>query len=219
MKKIAIIGATGRTGKHLVEQVARQNYIPVCLERESSEYNSIKVEPISIIGTPLNYDDVFKALDGCFTVLCALNISRKSDAPWAKVISPANLLEESMKNIAKAMKEHGIKRVITVSAWGVGDSYNEVNWMFRLLINKTNVGVAYNGHEKQERVLQESELDWTAVRPVGLSNEKVSRPTRVSLNGDKKLKMMISRKDVAKFMLDIIDKEMYYRTFPSISND
>ena len=124
-----------------------------------------------------------------------------------------------MKNIVNAMKEKGIKRVITVSAWGVGDSYKEVNWMFRFLINKTNVGVAYKGHEDQERILRNSSLNWTAVRPVGLNNDTKHHPTRISQNGSKKLRMMISRQNVAKFMLEILDDEKYYQTNPSISNE
>jgi hypothetical protein len=81
------------------EQVARQNYIPVYLEKSPSEDKSIQARPISIIGMPLNYEDVFKTLEGRSALLCALNISRKYDAPWSKIVPPTNLLEESMKSI------------------------------------------------------------------------------------------------------------------------
>ena len=217
MEKIAVFGATGRTGKHIVEEVANRGFIPVCLVRGKSKEKITERKAFSIIGSPLEYEDVLETIDGCDAVLIALNISRKSDFPWAKVITPPDLLDVAMKNIVKAMNETGVRRVITVSAWGVGDSYAEVNWMFRFLINKTKVGVAYAGHEDQERVLRASGLDWTSVRPVGLSNETWNSRVRVSFKGEKKLRMTISRKDVAKFMLDILEDKKFFQTTPSIS--
>lgn len=216
MKKIAIIGATGRTGNIITKLSIERGFFPVCLIRENSK-DKLKNEISTVIGSPLIFEDVRKTLEGCEAVFVALNITRKSDAPWSKVISPVNLLNESMKNIIKASKELGIDRIITISAWGVGDSYKEINWMFRFLINKTNVGVSYKGHEDQEKLLNESGLNYTAVRPVGLSNGKLTENIIISQRGDNKLKMSISRKDVAKFMIDIVDNNNYFKTTPSIS--
>jgi hypothetical protein len=55
-----------------------------------------------------------------------------------------------------------------------------------------------------------SGLDRTSVRPVGLTDSENQKPVRVSIKGDKKLNMTISRKDVARLMLDIVDDEKYY---------
>lgn len=219
MRRICIFGATGRTGKHLVNLVAERGMTPVCLVRKESKEKPMHKSAVLVEGSPLVYDDVKRALTDCDAVLVALNVARKSDWPWAKLVSPPDLLEVSMTNIVKAMGETGAKRIITVSAWGVGDSYAEINEIFRFLINKTNVGTAYAGHEQQEKVLKESNLDWTSVRPVGLSNSEKQKSVRVSIKGDKKLNMTISRKDVARFMLDIVDDEKYYQQEPSISSE
>ncbi|WP_421878783.1 NAD(P)-dependent oxidoreductase [Marinoscillum sp.] len=216
---VAIFGATGRTGIHLVDEAVSLGHNPVCLVRDESS-SKLSSKKVSIVtGSPLEYEDVKKTIDGCEAVFCALNIARESDNPWSKVVSPQNLLEQSMSNIVRVMKEKGIKRILTVSAWGVADSYEETNWMFKLLINKTNVGTAYRGHEQQEKILKESDLEWTSVRPVGLTNSLKHKPTRVSIDGSKKLRMTIGRKDVAKFMLSILKDEQYFRKAPSISND
>ena len=217
MKKIAIIGSSGRTGSLLTEQALKRNIMPICLVREGSA-DKLPDGASIVKGTPLNYKNVKAAVTDCEAVLCALNIARKSDFPWAPLVSPPNLLHDGMKNIVQVMKETGVSRVITVSAWGVGDSYKEVNWMFRFLINKTKVGIAYAGHEEQERLLKDSGLNWTSVRPVGLTNSGISDKLLVSRNGNQKLKMSISRADVAKFMLDILEDENFYQTAPSISN-
>jgi len=166
----------------------------------------------------MNEQDVAKTVNGVDAVLVALNIARKSDFPWAPIVSPPDLLKVSMNNITKTMEDNNIKRIVTVSAWGVGDSYNYVNWMLRFLIKHTNVKITYAGHEEQEKILSESNLEWTSVRPVGLNNKQKQKGILVCLDDTEKLKMMISRKDVAKFMLDILDDEKYFKTAPGISN-
>ena len=219
MEKIAVIGANGRTGIEIVNQALEKGMLVKALIRNKQKLTISNPSLEIIEGTPMHFEDVAQVIQQVDIVFVALNICRKSDFPWSKVVSPYNLLEESMKNIVNAMKEKGVKRVLTISAWGVGSSYEETNWMFKFLINKTNVRYAYAGHEDQERILQQSGLDWTTIRPVGLNNKQMHKKILIRLKKDDPLKMMISRKDVAKFMLDIIDDNQYFQTAPSISND
>jgi len=219
MNKIAVIGANGRTGIEIVRQALEKNIVVKALVRDKQKINISNPNLEIIVGTPEHYKDVDQAIREVDAVCVALNICRKSDWPWSKVVSPYDLLDVSMKNIVKAMKENGINRVITISAWGTGDSYEETNWMFKFLINKTNVRYAYAGHEDQERTLTQSGLDWTSIRPVGLNNKQKHKEILIRIKRNDPLKRMISRKDVAKFILDITDDERYFQTSPSISND
>ncbi|MBD77798.1 MAG: hypothetical protein CL840_02500 [Crocinitomicaceae bacterium] len=217
--KISVIGANGRTGIEIVSQALKMGMTVKALVRNKNTIPFRDINLQIIEGTPLKAEDIDEVLKGTVAVFVALNISRKSDFPWSKVITPTNLLEVSMDNIVSSMQKQNIKRVLTVSAWGVGNSYKELDFMFRFLINQTNVGTAYQAHEEQEEILRNSITDWTAIRPVGLGNGTIHQNIRVSINGNKKLRMGISRKEVAKFMLDIVDDEEYFKTCPSISND
>ncbi|MBR11408.1 MAG: hypothetical protein CMP48_27495 [Rickettsiales bacterium] len=219
MKTIAVLGANGRTGIEIVKQALEKGWVVKALVRDKQKIKLTNPNLHVVEGNPMRIDEVTKVVEETDAVYVALNIARKTDMPWSKVVSPLDLLRVSIENTIKAMQENGVKRVITVSAWGTGDSYEETNWMFKFLINKTNVGVAYAGHEDQEKVLRASNLDWTSVRPVGLSNSEKQKSVRVSIKGDKKLNMTISRKDVARFMLDIVDDEKYYQQEPSISSE
>jgi putative NADH-flavin reductase len=219
MKTITVIGANGRTGIEIVKQALKKDWIVKALVREKQKVKFSNPKLQIIEGNPMNYEDVAKAIKGTEAVYVALNIARKTDMPWSKVVSPLDLLDVSMKNTVTAMKEYGVKRIITVSAWGAGDSYEEANWMFKFLIKRTNVGYAYAGHEDQEKILRQSGLDWTSVRPVGLNDKLQHEPILVRMKKDDPLKMMISRKDVAKFMLGIISDQNYFQKTPSISNN
>lgn len=219
MKTIAVLGANGRTGIEIVKQALEKGWVVKALVRDKQKIKLANPNLHVVEGNPMRIDEVTKVVEETDAVYVALNIGRKTDMPWSKVVSPLDLLRVSIDNTINAMQENGVKRVITVSAWGTGDSYKETNWIFKFLIKKTNVGVAYAGHEDQERLLRKSGLDWTSVRPVGLSNSEKQKSVRVSIKGDKKLNMAISRKDVARFMLDIVDDEKYYQQEPSISSE
>lgn len=219
MKTIAVLGANGRTGIEIVKQALEKGWVVKALVRDKQKIKLANPNLHVVEGNLMRIDEVTKVVEETDAVYVALNIGRKTDMPWSKVVSPLDLLRVSIDNTINAMQENGVKRVITVSAWGTGDSYKETNWIFKFLIKKTNVGVAYAGHEDQERLLRKSGLDWTSVRPVGLSNSEKQKSVRVSIKGDKKLNMTISRKDVARFMLDIVDDEKYYQQEPSISSE
>jgi len=66
-------------------------------------------------------------------------------------------------------------------------------------------------------VLRRSGLDWTAVRPVALSNGAKAKRLIVSYGNQPKPAMMISRRHVATFMLDVLDRREFFQKAPVIS--
>jgi len=214
--KILILGATGRTGKMLLREA---------LDREI-EVNAI-VRNAALLpvddrlktweGDVRDADLLEEAMDGCEAVLSCLNISRNSDFPWARLRTPERFLEETLKALMHTMDRKGLKRIILTSAWGVRDSRAEIPGWFRWFIDHSNVGKAYAQHEVQEALLAASQLDWTAVRPVGLTNGKKLKKLITSLKGTPKPRLTISRKHTAKFMVDILCNARYIQKTPVIS--
>ena len=163
-------------------------------------------------------EDVEKTIANTTCVMVALNISRRSDFPWAEVITPEYLLRNAMKNIVLAMETIRVTRIITISAWGVYDSYQDIDPVLKFLINYSKIGITYRGHEEQEQVLRNSDLNWTAVRPVNLKNNSQFKQVIERHNNRNKLKMTLGRNDLAKYMLDILNKPQYFKQTPAISN-
>jgi len=215
--KILILGSTGRTGKWLVREAINRGHHVHALVRNPAKLSVKSEKLITFSGSPLNEEEMNQAMEGCEAILIALNISRKSDFPWAKVLSPENLLSETMKNIIEQAPEQGIKRVITITAAGVGDSAKYLPGWFSWIIRNSNIGVTYRDHERQEKLLMESKLDWTIVRPVGLSNSEKDKPVKVTIPGVEKPGFTISRKNVARFMIDSLEKGQYIQETPTIS--
>jgi uncharacterized protein YbjT (DUF2867 family) len=158
-----------------------------------------------------------EAITGCDAILSALNISRKSDFPWSKLVSPPNFLSESMANVVLLATRLDIQRVIVITAAGVGDSARYTPGWFRWIIRHSNIGITYEDHERQEQALTNSTLRWTIVRPVGLTNAEKEKPVRVTVPGLEKPGFTISRMNVARFMIDILEQDKYVHDKPTIS--
>jgi len=73
-------------------------------------------------------------------------------------------------------------------------------------------------HYTQEKVLEESNLDWTVIRPVMLNDKSANLSVLHNLNGIGKLKPAISRNAVANFLLDCLEKDLFLKQKPGISN-
>lgn len=209
--KVMLLRATGRTGKHVLEYLLTLDFAVNCLVRNPEKID-ISDEKLHVIkGTPENYDDLKKSIEGCECILSVLNISRTSDFPSSPLRSPKYLLSNVTKNLVQLAHECSIHRVIICSAWGVGDSSRDIPFWFDLTIRFSNIRYAYLDHGRQESELHNSRLQYTIVRPVGLINSATQKPVVESFKNQPKPKLLISRKNLAKFMVDAITREDLYR--------
>jgi len=217
MQRLLIYGATGRTGSLAVDYALSKNLQVVALVRSPQKLSSrtgLSVVP----GSPENLDDIQRAIPGCTAVLSFLNNLRTSDFPWAGQVSPPNLMQHAITNTVSAMKQHDVRRIVVLSAAGVGDSAASTPWLWRKVVEHSNIRIAYADHDAQERVLRESGLDWTSVRAAALTGSQLQR-TRISYDGVPKPGFSISRRTVATFMVDCLLHPEFYEKAPTASAD
>jgi putative NADH-flavin reductase len=205
--QILILGATGRTGKQLLQQALHKGYTVHALVRDKSRVSLANSRLILFEGTPTDLVALEQAMQGCEAVLSVLNISRASDFPWAGLRTPKDFLSDSMNKVIAVCNNINCERIIVVTAWGVNESKKELPGWFRWVIDHSNVKYPYLDHGVVENLLKASSLDWTIVRPV-----------KVSFNGDPKPGYTISRRNVAKFMLDALENRSFLRQSPTVSS-
>lgn len=167
-------------------------------------------------GTPTDKFALAKAMENCEVVISALNISRNSDFPWSKLRTPANFLSETVNNIIALSTDTGTKRVIVISAWGTSDTRDHIPGWFRLLIDYSNIGVAYKDHARQEELLARSALRYTVIRPVILTNSNKENDVQVSLDNVPEPGLMVSRENVAKFIVEVLKNDLFVYQMPVI---
>jgi hypothetical protein len=113
------------------------------------------------------------------------------------------------------MQKQGIKRLVVVSALGVGDSQEQVSLPFKMMM-KTVLRKAYEDKERQEEIVRESGLDWVIVRPGGLTNGAATGDYEYgldpSIGGGQ-----VSRADVADFVLQQLTDDTFLHQTPAIA--
>jgi uncharacterized protein YbjT (DUF2867 family) len=218
--KILLLGSTGRTGKWLLEELLAKGYQVNILIRDATKI-SIQSDLLTVFeGTPAKMDDLERAFEGCTVVFSALNTARTSDFPWAKLRTPKDFLAKVIQNIIKLSKSYSIESVIVISAWGVAETRKDIPFWFRWTIDFSNIKYGYWGHEQQEKLLINSDLNYTIIRPVGLTNAEKSKPIIVTKNNTPKPNLLISRKNVAIFMVGILENlKAFSRQILTISEE
>lgn len=214
--KILILGITGRTGRLAVEEAIKRGHEVVGIARNPY---AVDVKDVEIFaGTPYEPETVVKAIKGCDAVISTLNTFPQSQGLFGKLNSPSDNVSMSIKNTIRVMGKTGINRIVVVSALGVSDSVREKPGIFSIINRVSNNKYAYADHDVQENVLERSRLDWTVVRPAGLTDNNENLSIQCNLNGEVKTRATISRKAVARFILDCVEKGQYIKQKPAISN-
>jgi putative NADH-flavin reductase len=215
--RILLLGATGRTGKLLLEQALEHGHIVHALVRDKQKIPFQKYNLLIHEGTPIDKTALDKAMQGCEAVLSALNISRKYEFPWAALRTPKDFLSVTMRNIIELSAKNNIRRVVFISAWGVSETKKDLPGWFRSLVDNSSLRYQYHDHERQEEIVKNSTLNWTALRPVFLSNSKKLKEVIVSFNNEPKPNLYMSRRNLAAFMLNVLEKNLYRCQSPVVS--
>jgi putative NADH-flavin reductase len=214
---LLVLGGTGQTGRQVIEQALSRDLAVVALVRDRGRLPVQSGRLRVVTGTPVDGGTVREAMADCRAVVSALGISRRSAWPWAPVTSPPDLMLLSIGNTIDAMRERGVTRIVVVSAGGVGDSSGDMPRGFRWLVEHSRIGAAYQGHEDQERLLRESDMQWTVLRPSMLTNKPGSGQVLLSYGGRPQPRRSISRQTLAAALLDALDDPELVRRAPTVS--
>ncbi len=216
MKRILLYGATGRTGGLIVDYALQKGYAVTALVR-SPEKLTVQSEHLTVLkGQPTNLADVRKAMQGCDFVVSALAALSESEILSFRKIPAPHVLETTMRNTIAVMGELGLKRIVTLSSIGASESRPYAPWYMRLMIRLTNFKIVFADHAAQEEFLRSSHLEWTLARPVALNNDEELGRLVVSYDTTPS-PFKMSRRQLAKFMVDCLASSDFVRKAPLLS--
>lgn len=215
--KILLLGATGRTGKLVIEEAIRRGHKISAIARIPEKLKDYQIDITK--GTPYDFETLEKALSGCEAVINTLNISRKSDNPWAGLVSPRDLISKSATNCVTAMMKAGIKRYVAISTIGAGSSWKTTPAALKFIVSISNLKYAFRDHGKQEEILKNSSIEYTICRAPMLSNEINIKGAVAVKEGENPPKMVLSRNSAAEFFIKIIENKDHIREIVSLSNN
>ena len=209
--KILVFGASGDTGKQLVEQALAAGYEVVAYVRNPSKLN-VSNKHLTIIQGELSDAALIEtAIKGTEAVLSALG---------PRGGSKNKPLTQGMQNIIAAMKNQGVRRLVITSTLSAKDSKDKPDLRTKAMVNlvKTTMHAAYEDIVNLAETVRASDLDWTIVRLTLLNNKPKSGKVKAGYVGTGEVGTQTSRADIADFMLKQINDKKYLREAPAISS-
>jgi len=206
---IVIFGATGATGRYLVEQALEQGYDVAAFARNPLAL-PIRHAHLSIVtGDVFEQASVEEAVANQDAVLCAIGGHDRLRVARSRHPRQPGLCSVGTRNILDAMKKYHVSRFICLSAWGVGDSKDRLPFVFKHIILPLLMKEEYEDKEAQEQLIRQSTLDWTIVRPARLTNGPRTGRYRMQASLEFSSQWNISRADVADCMLKQVTSQTF----------
>lgn len=202
---IAVVAANSRSGKAFVELALQQGH-----SVRAGVYHTNTLAPhknLSVLTCDAtSQDDLENLLDGQDAVVSFIGHVKNS---------PATVQTDAIKAIVRAMKKLGMRRIISLTGTGVRLPGDRITFLDRIL----NASISLidpnrvNDGKLHAKVLQESNLDWTIIRVLKLQNTK---PKTFSLKSHGPTKLYVSRQDVARAALQVIEEQSFVKQAPII---
>ena len=202
--KILVLGATGGTGRLIVRDALVKGHSVVALVRSKASADLPGVDMIE--GDARDEGTLTRALGGCNAVISALG----TGMGFRKV----DLLAVATRALVTAMTRNGVRRLVCISALGVGDSHGHGGVVFDRLFQPLLLRHAYEDKARQESAICASSLDWVVVRPARLTDDPARGSVRAvtdlaAVKGGK-----IARADVARFVVEQLTTDTWLRRTP-----
>jgi len=212
--KLIVFGAGGRTGKLLLELGANAKHEMTAFVRTPAKLGTVPAGVKVVQGDGRDARAVEAALEGQEGALIAVAL----DNPRQK----DTLREDVTRNVIAGMKKHGGKRLVFLSAMGVGDSLEQVkkrSFIFGSILIPLMLKNTFADALVAENLIKASGLEWVLVRAAGLTNGPPKRDVTAITDGSTEgLKLTIPRADVARFMLIQMTEDRYLGQAPTLSS-
>lgn len=203
--KVLVIGATGLTGRHLLRRLLDGGHEVTAFARNPADVAITHDRLRTAKGDARDLASLERATAGQDAVAAAFG---------PRSLAKDDLQETFMRNLVAAMKKSGVRRLVNLSAWGAGDSRARSNLIFKIATS-TILRNVFADKNRGEVILFASELDWVNVRPGQLVNDPARGGVKASLDGSA-LKPIMTRDDLAAFMVDQLASDAWVRKSPLI---
>jgi putative NADH-flavin reductase len=208
-KRILVLGATGGTGLHIVDQAVERGLSVTAFVRSPDALKRFGDRITVSRGNLLSSSELHRVIENHDAVVSAFGPRQ----PMSE--EDETLLHRFASALTGAMVQSGVRRlVIESTAFLFKDAiFPPANLVGRLFFP----AIVRDGTE-METILQKSDLDWTIVRPPRLTDKPPTGKYRVSEGHLPRFGLSIARADVADFMLRTVQDPTSNKRIIGISN-
>jgi putative NADH-flavin reductase len=207
MARVLIIGASKGIGLETTRQALEGGHQVRALARSAAGIGLSDPKLEKVRGDALISEDIEAALNGIDVVIQALGVA------VGDLFRPVSLFSKATRILVSAMESRGVRRLICVTGFGAGDSHASISCLQRVPF-RLFFGRAYDDKSVQERLIKDSSVDWTITRPGVLTSGRRTGRYKILDEPSQWRNGMISRSDVAEFLVRQIEDQSYVRKTP-----
>jgi putative NADH-flavin reductase len=210
--KVALFGATGGTGLEFLKQ-SQGGKDQITVFARSTQSLTENFKEIQVIKASIDDQEFLLSSVKDFDVI----VSIVGIAGLLQARKPGALYERTAKTLIRIAKENRIPKTIVVTSGGVMEAPGEP-WIMKYILKPFFLKNMYEDMKVMEKLISDSDLNFTIVRPPYLTNGPLTKKYRTIVNdwfmNDKDL----SRADLAHYLLSILGDTTLNRKFVGISN-
>ncbi|MBZ3906035.1 NAD(P)-dependent oxidoreductase [Streptomyces griseiscabiei] len=207
--KLLVLGATGPTGRHVIDAALRSGDTVTALVRDPAALGDLADRITLVTGDATSHRDIAGAAAGQDAVISALGRGNSVRAD--------GLFTRSSAAVVTAARETDVARLIWLSSFGVGHTYDWSSTTQKAIYSTLLRGL-YANKEIADEAVRGSGLDWTVVYPTRLTDGAAKGGYQVADRLPMKGNPTISRADVAAFMHQAAHGVEWIRRSPVISD-
>ncbi len=210
MKKVLVFGASGGTGKLVVQQALEAGHHVTIVLRNPDAFTLQHPHLEIIKGNVFQQHSFEKAIKGKDVVISCLGIQKRE---------PTTVYSEGVGNIMKAMQQENVNRIICLSAGAVivpPNSSFTMKFITKNILQRL-FRYSYADMLLMEKIISASNLNWTIIRPPWLRNSKYTGKYRTSINGHLNRPSKISRADLAHYIVNHLADEDTFKSTIELS--
>ena len=216
--RIAVFGATGRTGHPLVEQAVERGHEVVTFVRDVTGLSSTlrNDDRVSIVeGDAYTGESVDRAIAGDGDPVDAVVSVLGQTGDGAD-----DLLTEAGRHIRSAMSHHGVERFVTLVGAGVREEGESVSLGGRMMgiILKLLAGSVLEDARTHVESFKHSDTRWTVVRSPRLTEGPYTGDFRHGTDLSLGTRDTGARANVADFIIDCLEDDLYVHEMPKITD-
>ena len=208
--RITVFGSTGGTGLALLQQAIQRGHQVIAFARDPKKIPSLDPRLNVIQGDVLDPNAVKLAVDGADAVISALGVRLGQ--------VPGTVRSDGTRNIVNALLAVGVKRFISVSTIGIGDSRDRLSFVARFLLPRIIGAERLKEAERQEDIIRQSNLKWTILRPARLVESPTTGGYKIGIDLNTGFSSKIARVDLATALLDQLESDEFIGRCPSVIN-
>ena len=220
-KKIAVIGATARSGRIIIAQALDAGYTVTGLARSPHKFGVTHPNLTLVKGDVRDIDSLKAALTGDEVVICMVGKNTPSDP--TQPIGAVDLYTVMGKNLIAAMQARGNRRLIMASSTGVehrvdpnatGPASQDMADLWRF-----NARYLYGDMADMETLIEQSGLEYVLLRPGFMVEEPARDDLQFATDGSTPKQRTITYEDFAAFTLEQVDSDQFLNQAVGIYSD